>query len=286
MRASAPGKLILLGEHSVVYGHRAIAASVSRRTTVELIPNPGPTTLSESDIVDERLMQALRQTLPADGWAVRIETELPVGRGMGSSASLSIALLRLQAQVQGFEPDFEWLHREGFALERIFHGSPSGLDHAVSALEGAVVYRKGQPPQPIDMPPTQVVVLDSGSAGNTASLVAGVSARRPAIDSVLTRLGQLVEQALPVLGDPQALGELLDEAHAGLAAIGVSTPVLDDLVGLARRHGAAGAKLSGAGGGGVVLALCPDGGHDVLRAAEARGIPAFLCTLPCRGPEV
>ena len=285
MRASAPGKLIVLGEHSVVYGHRAIAAAVSRRTTVELVEDPGPTTLAESDIVDERLMQALRQTLPPDGYAVRISTDLPVGRGMGSSASLSVALLRLRARFEGFEPDFAWLHEQGFELERIFHGSPSGLDHAVSALESAVVYRKGQPPRPIDMPPTTMVVLDSGSAGNTAELVAGVAARRPAIDPALERLGELVEQALPRLADADALGSAMDEAHARLAEIGVSTPVLDDLVGLARRNGARGAKLSGAGGGGVVMALCPDGGQDLLRAAEARGIPAFVCTLPCGAHE-
>ncbi|MCP4808503.1 MAG: mevalonate kinase [Proteobacteria bacterium] len=285
MRASAPGKLIVLGEHSVVYGHRAIAASVSRRTTVDLTASPGPTRLADSDIVDDRLLRALRATLPAEGWAVSIRTDLPVGRGMGSSASLSIALLRLRARFEGIEPDFAWLHAEGFALERIFHGDPSGIDHAVSALEGAVVYQRGEAPQPLAMTPMKVVVLDSGSAGNTAELVAGVAARRPGIEPALDRLGELVELAIGSLDDPLALGEAMDEAHALLVQIGVSTPILDDLVALARDHGATGAKLSGAGGGGVVMALCPDGGIELLRAAEARGIPAFLCTLPCGASE-
>lgn len=285
MRASAPGKLIVLGEHSVVYGHRALAAAVSLRTTVTLRPHEGLTVLGESAIRDDRLDAALALALPSRGYRVDIATDLPIGRGMGSSASLSIALLRLRAALEGIEPDFTWLHAEGFALEQIFHGQPSGIDHAVSASEGALVYRRGKKPRSVSMPPSTVVVLDSGTAGNTAELVAGVAARRPAIDPVLDRLGELVERSLPHLDDARALGEAMDEAHAHLAAIGVSTPKLDELVGLARRNGALGAKLSGAGGGGVVLALCPGGGQDTLRAAQARGIHAFRCTIPCGGQD-
>lgn len=281
MIASAPGKLIVLGEHAVVYGHRAIAAAVSLRTRVRLEPTEGLTRLGESAIEDERLDAALALALPSRGHLVHIETDLPVGRGMGSSAALSIALLRLRAALEGTEPDFAWLHAEGFALERVFHGDPSGIDHAVSASERALVYRKGEEPRRVSMAPVEVVVLDSGTAGNTAELVAGVASRRPAVDPALDRLGELVEEALPYLDDPRALGAAMDEAHARLAEIGVSTPVLDDLVGLARRNGAVGAKLSGAGGGGVVVALCPDGGEETLRAARARGIHAFRCTIPC-----
>lgn len=280
MIGRAPGKLIVLGEHSVVYGHRAIAAAVSRGTTVTLEPCAGPTCLGRAPIRDDRLMQAIRAVVPDHGLRVHIDTDLPVGRGMGSSASLSIALLRAVAALRDERPDFRTLHAQGFELERIFHGNPSGLDHAVAALGGALVYRRQEPPTPVTMASLQAVVLDTGVAGDTAALVAGVASRRPAIDGALDRLGELVERALPVLSDPPALGALFNEAHAALRQIGVSTDTLDQLVELALCNGAVGAKLSGAGGGGVVLALTPEGPEALLRAAQRRGIAAFACSLP------
>lgn len=275
----ACGKLILLGEHAVVYGHRAIAAAVSRGVTVTLTPRPGPTRL-ERGPADARLAQVLALALPAEGLGVDIHSELPTGRGMGSSAALSVALLRARAALAGRTLDFDTLHHEGFALERIFHGNPSGLDHAVCALGGAVLYRRGEAPTPLPMPSHPVVVLDSGAAGDTSALVAAVAARRPGVDSALAGLGALVEQALGVLDQPAALGALLLEAHALLRQLGVSTPALDALVALAMDHGATGAKLAGAGGGGVVLALTPDGGEALLREARRRDISAFCCRLP------
>lgn len=275
----ACGKLILLGEHAVVYGHRAIAAAVSRGVTVRLTPRPGPTRL-ESGPCDARLERALAVALPAEGLGVDVHSELPTGRGMGSSAALSVALLRARAALDGRTPAFEELHAQGFALERIFHGDPSGLDHAVAALGGALLYQRGKPPQALEMPSHPVVVLDSGAAGDTSAMVAAVAARRPGIDPNLEALGALVEAALPVLADAQALGALLSEAQVHLQKIGVSTEQLDDLVRLAMAHGAAGAKLAGAGGGGVVLALTPDGGEALLHAARRRGISAFCCRLP------
>lgn len=277
-RAFAPGKLILSGEHAVVYGHPAIALAVDRGTTVHLRACAGDTRLEHSSIQDLRLFQALAAVLPPRGLAVRIESDLPVGRGMGSSAALAVALVRARARLQGREADFAECHREGFAVERVFHGTPSGLDHAVSARGGGVVYRRGTEGPRIEglsLPPLRLVVLDSGSAGNTAELVAGVRARRPGIDPVLARMGALTrELAAELAAGSVDVGGLLDENHTLLQQIGVSTPRLDALVDLARAAGARGAKLSGAGGGGVVLALVKEA-EPVLAAAAAAGVSAF-----------
>jgi mevalonate kinase len=100
------------------------------------------------------------------------------------------------------------------------------------------------------------------------------------VDPVLESIGALVERAGGLLGQPEALGEAMDENHALLRLLGVSTPALDDLCGLARAHGALGAKLSGSGGGGVVVALVAQGGEArLLRAACDRGIPALCARL-------
>lgn len=275
----APGKLILLGEHAVVYGHRAIAVAVSLGTTVRLRPREGPTATGPGSVEDPRMRAALAAALPQSGLEVRIDSELPIGRGMGSSAAFTVALLRARAALDGRIPTFEELFRDGFALERAFHGNPSGLDHTVSALGGAILYRRGEAPVRLNMTRRELIVLDSGSAGDTAEMVAGVAARRPAVDADLAALGAIVERSLDRLNDPEALGALMTEAHAGLRRIGVSTPRLDALVQLALDNGALGAKLAGAGGGGVVVALtaAPD---PLLRAAAELGIVAMRCMVP------
>lgn len=277
-RAFAPGKLILSGEHAVVYGHPAIALAVDRGTTVHLRPCEGETRLEHSSVQDLRLFEALAAVLPLRGLAVRIDSDLPVGRGMGSSAALAVALVRARARLEGREADFAECHREGFAVERVFHGTPSGLDHAVSARGGGVLYRRteeGVRIEPLALPPLRLVVLDSGRAGNTAELVAGVRGRRPGVDPALARMGALtLELARALASGSVAVGGLLDENHALLQQIGVSTPELDALVDLARGAGARGAKLSGAGGGGVVLALV-DEPEPVLAAAARAGVAAF-----------
>ncbi len=275
-RGHGSGKLILCGEHAVVYGHPAIALAVDRGTRVTLSRREGPTTI-EAAFSDPRLRPALCAVLPEHGLTVHIETDLPIGRGMGSSAALAVATVRALADWRGEHPTAHAVFASAFDIERVFHGTPSGLDHAVSDRGGVVSYRKGPAgPEltPLPTPSWRLVVLDSGVAGDTRALVAGVSARRPAVDRALARIGALVDAARAALHDPDALGPLLDENHALLQQIGVSTPALDRLVDLARRAGARGAKLAGAGGGGVVLALVDDPA-PVLAAAARAGVPAF-----------
>lgn len=283
-QGSAPGKLILFGEHAVVYGHTAIAAAVGLHSTVALWPCAGPTHLRRSSFDDLRLRQAVSLALPTDGLAVDIVSELPSGRGMGSSASIAVAMVRAAAQLTGECADSDILFERSLALERIFHGHPSGVDNAVALHGGLLRYRKGPPLElePLTLPrPLHLVVLDSGSPGSTAELVAAVRAARPRVDGTLDAIGQLAEQAAGLLDDPQALGNAMCDAQALLVLLGVSTPRLRELCELARGAGALGAKLSGAGGGGVVVALAqPDTVPAVLAAARQRDIPAFALEVP------
>jgi mevalonate kinase len=277
----APGKLILCGEHAVVHGHPAIALAVDRGTCVRLVARPGPSAVDAAPFADPRLWPALRPLLPAEGLGLHIASDLPVGRGMGSSAALAVALVRALAAREGREATIEACIRDGFAIERHFHGNPSGVDHTVSARGGALLYRRveGVPAfSALPAPPLRLVVLDSGAAGDTAAQVAAVAARLPGAAPLLEMIGALVEEVAELLAapapDPGEVGNLLSANHDLLCSLGVSTPRLDALVDLALETGAHGAKLAGAGGGGVVLALVDEPG-ELLAAARDRGIDAF-----------
>lgn len=278
------GKLILVGEHAVVYGHPAIAFAVDKGVIATLTACDGPT--HAVDAVDDRLDTALARCLPAHGWSLSLRSDLPLGRGMGSSAAVAVSLVRAAARALG-EPLSEAEEWERvFALEQIFHGTPSGIDQAVSARGGAIRYERGPPPSitQLEAPDWRVVVLDSGACGDTRALVAQVRSQRPRIDPVLEAIGALVAPCQAALHDPRALGPLLTRAHQLLGELGVSTPALDDLVALALGAGALGAKLSGAGGGGVVIALV-DRPEPILRAARDAGIGAFVCRPAPADPE-
>jgi mevalonate kinase len=176
----------------------------------------------------------------------------------------------------------EQLQSEALDLERIFHGNPSGIDNAVAAERGVFLYTKARGASRIALPDTHIVVLDSMVQGNTKSMVEGVAANLTDNRPHLTKLGEITESALMCLDDPSALGQLMNRAHGHLREIGVSTAKLEELVNLSLANGAVGAKLSGAGGGGVVVALTPCGGERLIAEACARGIRHYKCTLTSR----
>ncbi len=274
------GKLILCGEHAVVYGHPAIAFAVDLRTEVTLTPCPGPTSVwARPD--DSRLLEAVKTLLGEEGHEVRIVSSLPLGRGMGSSAALGVALVRAAADLAGEDLDPDSTYRRAMPCERIFHGNPSGLDVAVSIRGGCIHFTRGEPPSllPLRPGPWRVVVLDTEEVGDTAALVASVAAGRPGVDPTLHAIGALVGRCVDSLGDARRLGPLLTENHLLLAALGVSTSHLDDLVRLALEAGALGAKLSGAGGGGVAFALADSDRttEQIREAAVQRGVPHHVC---------
>ena len=119
--AFAPGKLILMGEHAVVYGHPALAIAIDRGMTVHLHHRPGPSGLDTPWVDDSRLNEALLAILPPEGVGVHIESTLLVGRGMGSSAALAVALVRAAAKLEGREATQEETNTGAFRVERIFH---------------------------------------------------------------------------------------------------------------------------------------------------------------------
>ena len=172
-----------------------------------------------------------------------------------------------------------------FEPERVFHGTPSGVDHVVCAHGGVIAFRRGGSGptwEPLATSPLHVVVVDTGAGPDTASMVSAVRARAegsPASREALDRIGALAEDAVAQVraGDLPALGRTLDAAHAALQVAGASTARLDVACAVLREAGCLGAKLSGAGGGGVAFGLLPDAAaaERVREAVRPLGFPVF-----------
>jgi hydroxymethylglutaryl-CoA reductase len=287
----AAGKVIMLGEHAAVYGKRALAlplasavtASVREcagKTTLEFISddqplaNP-PTGLAElADLVVGHLGLAGRH------FEVRVESKVPRACGLGSSAAIAVAVIRAFDHVFELGLSKEQVNELAYACEKLAHGDPSGIDNTVATYAKPVLYCKAadQPMQVLELaefPP--IVIAASGMQSSTKEQVSAVRARHAtmpgrygAIFDEMDRISAEGAAAL-VRQDYRTLGILMNLCQGLLNAIGVSTPELERMVDIAREHGAVGAKLTGAGGGGCIVALCPGRKQQVAGALRDAG---------------
>jgi mevalonate kinase len=307
--AAAPGKLILLGEHAVVYGRPALAVPVHAvKATATVWPAASPLVITSRVVgnlteptwrvaVDtapdtDPLATAARTTLDRLGsqalpsWSIEITSDIPVARGMGSSAAVAVAVVRVIAKAAGVDLDHSAVAAAAFEAERCTHGTPSGIDNTVIAWERPICFRQGQG-TPLPLPvPLYLMVADSGQRGATSELVAGVRIRRGARPEVyeawFNQIERLVNGASAALaaGDLARVGRAMDSNHLVLQAMQLSTPELDNLIAAARYAGALGAKLSGAGGGGVIVALVePQQAPAVSAALAAAGAVRVIQTI-------
>lgn len=300
INASASAKIILLGEHAVVYNQPAIAfplPEVRARAAILANPHgkPGQVDITSRQVqLQARLDQLppehalqhlftafLRETglkqLPA--MQVTISSEIPVAAGMGSGAAVSVALLKALGLFMGITFSCAQLASMAFEAEKAYHGTPSGIDNSVIAFEKPVYYVKGEPITFLTLPVDYLLLV--ASSGIPAQTIATVSAVREKMErlpeatgEVIGQIGMLVKQARAFVesGDTASLGRACTQNHTLLQHLGVSTPELDRLVSAAIAAGALGAKLTGGGGGGNILALVdPENQAAVLKALQNAG---------------
>ena len=291
----AAGKVILLGEHVVVYARPALAAGLARGLEVRVQRGSGEPTV-ETDVSalasDERPLALVREAaaalgIAADGLRVAIRSELPAGAGLGSSASARSTATESAAEAAGRRLALAEELALGRRLETVFHGNPSGIDPAAAVLGGCFRFTRGEPPMvtPLRVPrPLPLVVGFTGRGRSTGAVVAGLRTRweadRAAYERRFDEVAGLVAEGAAAVesGDVAGLGRAFDENQRLLEALGVSAPEVESLVAAARSAGAFGAKLTGGGGGGAIIAVAPEPERVAvaLRAAGAQTMVAVI----------
>ncbi|HNR26725.1 MAG TPA: mevalonate kinase [Methanobacteriaceae archaeon] len=291
--AKAPGKIILFGEHAVVFGKPALAMAVNCQARVEIrrveeehiqitVPSLDVTGTIKGDGVLEcsgtgkqgilnYTLQSIQLAELEGGLEVHVELEIPIGAGMGSSAAVTVATLAALAKLEGQALDRGLLAQQAHQVEQLVQGAASPLDTAVSAYGGLVHLNRDGEVENLEVPgPLPLVVACTSSRGNTGELVAGVRRKRShypgVVDPILEAMEQITIQARKALmdGEKEVVGGLMNINHGLLDALGVNTMELSTMAYQARAAGALGSKITGAGGGGAIIAYAPEHFDAVL----------------------
>lgn len=262
------GKTILFGEHFVVYGKQGIAAGLDKGITVE-VQKHEKDKVSTSEYKRERMesLKAIKNALGVkEGLEIKsVKSELPGGAGVGSSAALAVAIARAINDELKLGKGDEDICNAAYESERIYHGTPSGIDNTAATYGGTIVFRKRKNGNVIKRlklkKPFYVVVGISGKQGITKELVKMVRKKKEQnekwFSKILYKYARVSRKALDALenGELDKAGKLMDENQKLLREIGVSTKELEEIIDVAKKNGALGAKLTGAGGGGCAVAL-------------------------------
>jgi len=311
VRVSAPGKVILFGEHAVVYGRPAIAVPIMQVRATATVESASPGSglhLVAADLersielsaapADDPLAAAARLALDhlavaAPDAKLTLRSDIPIASGLGSGAAVSTALVRALAGALGRPLSPAEVSALVFEVEKIHHGTPSGIDNTVVAYEQPVYFVRDQPSTIIERldvgAPFTLLIADTGVPSSTKQVVQDVRLgwqREPArYEALFDQIGDIAEEARRMMeaGDVETLGLLMSENHSLLVELGVSSAALDDLVDTAHFAGALGSKLSGAGRGGNVIALVEDDNVEEVADAWAGAAQVIRTTVASQG---
>lgn len=307
--ASAPAKVILFGEHFVVYGEPALVLAIDKRAYVKVetrndkriyahsvnlniagyfeegvfhLEKGGENARYKLEPIKTVVDKVFELAGKNIGLNIKIHSTVPVAAGLGSSAAVAAAAALAVAKTLDVELPREEVFRITYEAERVVHGTPSGVDPAIATFGGALLFQMDTGVKPLEVEmDIPLVIGDTQIQRSTRDLVAKVRRLReklPAVIEPIMRSGrEIVLHAIEAIKqrDLETLGGLADINHALLCAVGVSHEALERLVSEARKAGALGAKLTGAGGGGCMIALTEPDKLDIVAEAiqRAGGIP-------------
>ncbi len=283
----AAGKVILLGEHAVVYGKHALALPIQSAVTAQVLDGADEAAVQIPELQPSIALIKDRLGVSDCPHSVNVQSRLPLGMGLGASAAFAVAIARAFNSRLGLGLDDDAINGIAFECEKLAHGTPSGIDNTIATYGEPLLFSNDgtlrlQQVAMVEPPP--LVIACSSQPGPTKEQVAGVRSRREQsaahYDAVFAQIDalSLAGAAALTVADYEELGRLMNICHGLLNAIGVSTAELEGMVSLARSAGAVGAKITGAGGGGSIVALCPNTVADVSNVLASAGYQTM--TLP------
>jgi len=295
----AAGKVILFGEHAVVYGKHALALPIKDAALAWVDRCESGLTLKvlqwnlvreidpqSNDTIDSAVKLILRELgLPNTGFVINVRLKLPSAMGLGSSATFAVAIIRAFDAALELGLADERINEIAFECEKLAHGTPSGVDNTLAVHAVPMLFRNDggldMDLLSLDGNPSLLVAWgdEKGSTIEQVNAVRQRHAQNPdQFASIFEQIDGLAMQGAKLLqqGEFARLGQLMNVCHGLLNAIGVSTPGLERMVAIARQNGALGAKLTGAGGGGSIVALCDGNAVEVAGALEAAGFKTHI----------
>lgn len=309
VKGEGRGKVILLGEHAVVYGVPALTVALDRGAEAEatFLEGDGSSQLAvgawsacagDGSELGQAFAALLSATKTEHRVRVLARTDLLPSAGLGCSAALGVAITRALLALRGEDDGPDAVAARALAWEAIFHGNPSGIDTTIAAHGGCLYFqrREGAPlVEPVKVGARlELAIGHTGVAAPTRAMVEAVARLREQkpemVNKTFAAIEALVRNARLAIeaGDVRGLGRLLDANQMLLSGLFVSTEEIETLCRLARENGALGAKLTGAGGGGCVLALTEGSPEPILEAWARAGFEGFAATIeadPCATRE-
>ena len=294
------GKIILLGEHSVVYGRHAIAvpAPVNIRTKVQdtedeillMIPSWGVEYRLDKNPKKRQSFEKPaglildQMGLSKKGMKIEVFSDIPRGMGLGGSAAIAVSIIKALNNHFKLALNQDEINQMALESEKIAHGNPSGIDNTMATYGHPLIFRNGDNPliEPLNINETFSILVGfsstEGLTAKTVGIVRDLWKKNPGVyEKIFDEIDSLALQSIQAIqnNDFELLGQLMNINHGLLNTLQVSTPELERLIMIARESGALGAKLTGGGGGGAVIALCKD--IDITKSAiESEGYETLV----------